>query len=31
MRLQDKIQRQTAVLRKESVVVPELAGTGHRG
>jgi NADH-quinone oxidoreductase subunit B len=31
MRLQDKIQRQTAVLRKESVVVPELAGTGDRG
>jgi NADH-quinone oxidoreductase subunit B len=31
MRLQDKIQRQTAVLRKESAVASELAGTGHRG
>jgi len=31
MRLQDKIQRETAVLRKESQVVPEVVGTGYRG
>jgi NADH-quinone oxidoreductase subunit B len=31
MRLQDKIQRQTAVLRKVSQVVPEPVAAGHRG